>query len=229
MTDDSQKPIARRAIVTALGTGAVALGALSTSQEASAQGTGWRPALETQDDWMELPGRHRMVFDSVSAKGLGEALLFARNVIEENKQAYGLDPSQHAIIMIVRHAATMFGYDDALWAKYGEAFTKRAGLLDPKTSAAPVRNLFEAEGYGQALPNGGVTLSGLAAQGVHFAVCGRSTRGMIQGLAAQTKLKAEELLEEFKAHLLPNGHIVPAGIVAVNRTQERGYTVAYTG
>jgi intracellular sulfur oxidation DsrE/DsrF family protein len=229
MTDDTRKPIARRAIVTALGSGAVALGALSTSPAAAAQSTGWRPTLEAQDDWMELPGRHRMVFDSISAGGLGQALVFANNVLEENKQAYGLEPSEQAIIMIVRHAATMFGYDDALWAKYGEAFTQRAELLDPKTKAAPVRNLYDATGYGRELANGGVTLSSLAAKGVHFAICGRSTRGMIQGLVGQTKLKAEDLLEEFKAHLLPNGHIVPAGIVAVNRTQERGYAVAYTG
>ena len=229
MTDETQRPIARRAIVTALGAGAVTFGAVSASLEASAQGTGWQPMLETQDNWMELPGRHRMVFDSISAGGLGQALVFANNVIEENQRAYGLDPSQQAIIMIVRHAATMFGYDDALWAKYGEAFTKRAALLDPKTKATPVRNLYNATGYGQELANGGVTLSSLAAQGVHFAVCGRSTRGMIQGLVGQTNLKAEDLFEEFKAHLLPNGHIVPAGIVAVNRTQERGYTFAYTG
>jgi len=157
------------------------------------------------------------------------ALVFANNVLEENRIAYGLEPSQQAIIMIVRHAATMFGYDDALWAKYGEAFTKRAALLDPKTQAAPVHNLYNASGYGQALGNGGVTFSSLSAQGVHFAVCGRSTRGMIQGLVGQTKQKAEDLLEEFKAHLLPNAHMVPAGIVALNRTQERGYAVAYTG
>lgn len=228
MTDESGKPIARRAIVTALGSGA-ALGALSASPAASAQSTGWRPTMEAQDEWMELPGRHRMVFDSISAGGLGQALVFANNVIEENRRAYDLDPSQQAIIMIVRHAATMFGYDDALWAKYGEAFTRRAALLDPRTKAAPVRNLYNATGYGQELANGGVTFASLAAQGVHFAVCGRSTRGMIQGMVADTKLKAEDLFEEFKAHLLPNGHIVPAGIVALNRTQERGYAVAYTG
>ena len=28
-------------------------------------------------------------------------------------------------------------------------------------------------------------------------------------------------------NLIPNGHMVPAGIVAVNRAQERGYTFSY--
>jgi intracellular sulfur oxidation DsrE/DsrF family protein len=229
MDDDTQKPIGRRAIVTALGTGAVALGAASGSRQASAQDAGWRPTLETQDDWMELPGRHRMVFDSITAAGLGQGLFFARNVIEENQRGYGLDPSQHSIIVIVRHSATMFGYNDALWAKYGEAFSKRADFLDPKTKAAPTRNLYDAADYGRELANGGATISSLAAQGVHFAVCARSTRGMIQGLVRQTTLKAEDLFEEFSEHLIPNGHMVPAGIVAVNRAQERGYAFAYAG
>jgi len=35
--------------------------------------------------------------------------------------------------------------------------------------------------------------------------------------------------EELAAHLVPNSHIVPAGIVAVNRAQERGYSFSYTG
>lgn len=229
MTDTTEKPIARRAIVTALGTGAVALGAVSASREAAAQGSRWQPTLETQDDWMELPGRHRVVFDSISAAGLGQALFFARNVIEENQNGYGLDPSQHAIIVVVRHSATMFGYSDAMWAKYGEAFSKRADFVDPRTKAAPKRNLYDAEGYGRDLANAGVTLSGLAAQGVHFAVCGRSTRGMIRGLTSQTKLDPDELFADFAAHLVPNGHIVPAGIIAVNRAQERGYTFSYGG
>jgi intracellular sulfur oxidation DsrE/DsrF family protein len=229
MTDDTQKPIARRAIVTALGTGAVALGVVTGSREAAAQGTSWRPTLEEQDDWMELPGRHRMVFDSITPAGLGQAMQFARNVIEENQRGYGLDSSQQAIIVIVRHSGTMFGYNDALWAKYGEAFSKRADFLDPRTKSAPNRNLFNADDYGRDLANGGVTLSGLAEQGVHFAVCGRSTRGMIQGLVKQTGLTAEALFEDFAAHLIPNAHIVPAGIVAVNRTQERGYAFAYSG
>jgi hypothetical protein len=38
-----------------------------------------------------------------------------------------------------------------------------------------------------------------------------------------------DVYQELVAHLVPHGHIVSAGIVAVNRAQERGYTFAYVG
>ncbi len=34
------------------------------------------------------------------------------------------------------------------------------------------------------------------------------------------------MFEEMKANLLPNARLVPAGIVTVNRAQERGYSLA---
>lgn len=37
-----------------------------------------------------------------------------------------------------------------------------------------------------------------------------------------------DIYQEFVANTVPNSHIVVAGIVAVNRAQERGYTFAYT-
>jgi intracellular sulfur oxidation DsrE/DsrF family protein len=37
------------------------------------------------------------------------------------------------------------------------------------------------------------------------------------------------VFKELTENLVPNGHMVPAGIVAVNRAQERGYTFTYVG
>ncbi len=101
------------------------------------------------------PGRHRLVFDSISADGAGEALALPRNYIAANKKGYGLEPSQLATIIILRHFATVFAYDDAMWSKYGAGFAKMSGFKDPKTNEAPDKNLYNAEGYGQGIPNGG--------------------------------------------------------------------------
>ena len=38
---------------------------------------------------------------------------------------------------------------------------------------------------------------------------------------------ANQIYDELTANLLPNSHLVPAGIVAVNRAQERGYSFVY--
>lgn len=226
---DSTRPIARRAIVSALGGGVVALGAAAGARDASAETAPWRPSLEGEDDWLELPGRHRLVFDATSADGAGYALFYARNYVAVNMSGYGLDPAQLATVIILRHFATVFGYDDAIWAKHGATLAKMSGFKDPKTNAPPVRNLYDVKGYAQGLANADATFSGLAADNVRFAVCGAATQKIAEALASATQRKAAEVRDELVAHLIPNGRIVPAGIVTVNRAQERGYALSYTG
>jgi intracellular sulfur oxidation DsrE/DsrF family protein len=37
--------------------------------------------------------------------------------------------------------------------------------------------------------------------------------------------KRDEIYKELSANLITNGRLVPAGILAVNRAQERGYSI----
>lgn len=227
---DTTRTIGRRKLLTGLGTGIAAIGALSAASDAAASpGKRWQPALEKQDDWMDLPGRHRFAFDATSPDGAGEALFFAKNYIYANKIAYGLAPAELANIVILRHMATIFGYNDAVWAKYGEAFAKFTHFMNPTTKQAARRNLYNVAGQGDALPNRGATFSSIAREGVQFAICGLATRKISEILAQQTKTKARAVHEELSGNLVPNGRLVAAGIVAVNRTQERGYALAYIG
>ena len=41
------------------------------------------------------------------------------------------------------------------------------------------------------------------------------------------KYGKSDIFKELTENLIPNAHMVPAGIVAVNRAQERGYSFAY--
>lgn len=51
-----------------------------------------------QDDWMdEIPGKHRVVFDTVSNEAMGEAHIFATNYLTANRNGYGLQNSDLAI------------------------------------------------------------------------------------------------------------------------------------
>ena len=51
--------------------------------------------------------------------------------------------------------------------------------------------------------------------------------GALWSPASLTKLMTTYLVfEELKANLLPNARLVPVGILAVNRAQERGYTLS---
>lgn len=224
---DEERAVARRTVVAALGTGVVALGAAAVARDASAKDARWQPTLDKEDDWMEVPSRHRLVFDATSSDGTAHSLFFARNYIAVNQSAYGIAPAQLATIIILRHMATVFGYNDSIWAKYGKTLSSMAKFTDPKTNEAATRNLYDVKGYGPGLANADATISELAAQGVHFAVCGAATQRVASMIATDTKRDAEEIRKELEAHLIPNGRIVAAGIVAVNRAQERGYAVSY--
>ena len=227
---DTKRPIERRKLLAGLGTGIAAIGALSATQQASAsKEKRWQPALEPQDAWMDMPARHRFTFDATSPDGAGEAIFFTKNYIEVNKSAYKLAASQLANIVILRHMATIFGYNDSVWAKYGEILSAMVNFKNPHTKKAPKRNLYDVTGFGHDLPNWGATISSLALDNVQFAVCGLATEKIAGMLASKTKARADEVHEELAGNLIANGRLVPAGIVAVNRAQERGYALAYIG
>jgi hypothetical protein len=210
--------IQRRSFLSAIG------GALAVRPElASAQSA----TRHEQDDWMDkLGAKHRMVFDTTSPEGLGRALLFGTNFINVNKDAYGVENSDVGLIIVVRHNSTSFAYNDAMWAKYGKAFAQRTQLNDPKTKEAPTVNLFNATGLGPGLPNNGITIDSMIKRGAHIGVCRLATRNLAGLAASTTGGNADTINEELIANIVTNAHMVPAGIVAVNRAQERGYSFA---
>jgi intracellular sulfur oxidation DsrE/DsrF family protein len=52
-----------------------------------------------------------------------------------------------------------------------------------------------------------------------------ATRFLTGQVAQAVKGDAEALYKEVSANLIPNSHMVAAGVVAVNRAQEYGYTL----
>ena len=224
----------RRSFLSRLAAAAAIGGTVFRSQPAAAQSTSaapWRPARHAQDDWLDqIPGSHRFIIDSTSASGLGSALAFANNFFVANQQGYGLSNADAAVVIVLRHNSTGFAFTDAMWAKYGTPMGEAAGGFDdPKTKTKPTANLYNSGSYLGVLPNNGVTLDALAGRGVHFAVCQMATRRFAGAIAAAHKLDAEAVYKELTSNLVRNSHMVPAGIVAVNRAQERGYAFANGG
>lgn len=238
MIDQTPRAVARRSFLARLSAAVAAVGAVGATRSASAvapaqtsatPASGWQPARHAEDDWFEVPtAKHRMFFDTVSADALGQALFFARNVFAANASGYGLKDGDLALVICVRHESTSFAFDDAMWAKYGAALSTRAGgFVDPKSKAVPTTNVYLNGTYGDALKNGGVTATALTTRGLRFAVCGMATRAAAQLIAKQTGGNVDAVYTELTQHLIPGGHMVPAGIVAVNRAQERGYSFSY--
>jgi intracellular sulfur oxidation DsrE/DsrF family protein len=199
---------------------------VAMAQEKSAAAPHWEPARHEKDDWLDKPGaKHRVVFDTTTPEGFGEALAFAGNFLRVNRSDYGLQNSDLAVVIVARHRSAAFGYSEAMWTKYGVALAARAKVEDPKTKLPPKTNLFNIGGLGDLLPNRGTTVDSLVKQGVQFAVCTLSTHGNAGVVAETMGGNADAIFNELAANLVSTARLVPAGIVAVNRAQEHGYTL----
>src|SRR6185437_7976485 len=102
----------RRSFITSLNAGvtslaALALGGVAMAQEKPPTCTRWEPARHDKDDWMDqVPGKHRLVFDTTTANGLGEAMAYANNFMNVNQSDYGLQDNDLALVIIARHTST---------------------------------------------------------------------------------------------------------------------------
>lgn len=227
MTEESN-PAGRRTFLSRLGLGAAAGAGLAagvaSGRPAYAQSEGFKPRRHPEDAWMDAPKvAHRVVIDSASPAAGGAALLYANNTLNANKSGYGLQADDIAVIVVLRHLSTPFGYADAVWAKYGAAFSEILDFKDPVTKAAPAANPYNSARPGMS--NMGVTIPSLVEKKVQFAVCGSATRFLAGAVAQKTKGDAEAVYKEFVSNLVPNSHLVAAGVIAVNRSQEYGYTL----
>ena len=219
----------RRAFLSQLGVGAGvgAVGAAVAGVPAMATDTAnapWQAARHPQDDWYDkIPGVHRFLFDSASADGMGWALQFATNYYTANQQAYGLKDSDLAVIIVARHKATSFAYNDSIWAKYGKQISEQAEYTDPKTKEPPKINIYGPAGETAQAGK----MEALIKKGAQFAVCATSSRGIATRIAKANNLDVDAVFKEITANLIANSHLVPAGILAVNRAQEHGYSFIF--
>jgi intracellular sulfur oxidation DsrE/DsrF family protein len=211
----------RRTLFSRFGGAVAALGFVDRQPAAPASpppSSPWRPARHDQDNWFDdVPGSHRVVFDTWTAAKFPEAITFTGNYRRTNREVYGLADRDVAVVIVVRHRTAPFALNDAIWAKYGKVFAERMELTDPKTQEPPTTNIYGAQ------------LTNLIKEGTHLAVCNLTTRAYAQRIADQTHATVADVYKELTTNTLGNAHFVPAGIVAVSRAQERGYSLVSIG
>ena len=216
----------RRTLLNRALTGAAAAAAVSlTSKGAAAQTPGRRfqPARHSQDEWLDtVPGKHRTFIDCASVGAAGAGMLYANNLYVANAKGYQLKEADVAVVVCLRHFATVFAFNDTIWAKYGQALSDAVSFVDPKTKQAPAKNLLDDASYSQ-LPAS--TISAVVKRGTQFAVCDMATNMLAGLVASSTKGVQDSIYQEFVRNLIPNSHLMAAGVVAVNRAQEYGYTL----
>jgi intracellular sulfur oxidation DsrE/DsrF family protein len=148
---------------------------------------------------------------------------YGNNFFNVNRDDYGLSDPDLAVIIVARHFSTPFAFNDAMWEKYGTTWSQLSRYTDPQTNEAPTINVYYTRGAG---PGG--TLAALFDRGMKVALCSVATRAFTNLAAQQNGLDADDVFNEVMDNLLDGVVPVPAGIVAVNRAQERGYTFSFT-
>src|SRR5215469_6304493 len=154
----------RRSFLTRfVGTTAAFAAAFATKAKAQrSPAAAWRPGLEAKDDWMDsIPGKHRMIFDSTTPDAFAGALMYASNFYFSNKDGYGLQDSDLAVLVIARHNSTPFAFNHTMWKKYGTTISRLSNFKDPTAKEVPVQNVYMANG----------SLDDLLKRGAHLAVC----------------------------------------------------------
>ncbi len=225
---DPKLPTHRRGFLGTLAAGATAygLGALIprglAAQPATADAQVDDPKL---DAWLnKITGQHKQVYDMPEFnKGVG--FLWSRVFYMTNKET-GVPPSDLSVVLILRHNALPFALTDAMWAKY--KLGEKGDLTDPKTNAPAVRNFFYKD-QPAGIPLSGLSIDALMADGALVGACNMAIKAVSMGMAKKMNMAANEIADELRANLLPGVQVVPSGVWAVNRVQERGCTYCFAG
>ena len=230
MNDHDTELKARRSVLT--GVGAAAAGLALASQSACAQtggSAGFQPARDSADAWMgQLSGTHRVFIDSATARGGAEAVLYANNLFTAQEGPdYNGEPADLAMVVCFRHFSTPFGYNDAMWAKYGEIFNSIMNFPDPATGEAPTANMLNQDRTD--VPNFGFTIDLVTGKGTNFAICRAATSFFSNVIAGATNGSQPEIFDELVANAIPSSRFVSAGVMALTRAQEYGYSLLYAG
>jgi intracellular sulfur oxidation DsrE/DsrF family protein len=226
-------PTSRRDFLGSAGAGVAALAAVALPSwptggipglGAPAYASG-RVAAPWSDAWLDkITGKHKQFFDGVSWND-GFVLAFAKNFLDLNHEAYGLTDKDLTAVVGLRHFAMPMALPDALWERYkiGDAFK----VIDPATKAPAVRNpAMHADGL--KLPPG-CDIPTLVGRGVVFTVCNVALTVISGMLATNAGVTADAAKQEWTQQLLPGMTLVPVGVLAVNRAQEKGCTYCYGG
>ena len=221
----------RRQFLGTVVSGVAALGLSSVISPLTANaGNDFSNGTGDPDEWFkQIKGKHRIVFDVPKAN---EIFPFAwPRIFLATNGATGTVEKDCSVVVVLRHTAIPFAMEDRLWAKYnfGEVFK----INDPKTNKPSIRNPFWKPNQGDfkvpglgAVPIG---INELQDSGVLFCACNMAVIVYSAAIADAMKLDAEEVKKDWLSGILPGVQVMPAGIWAINRAQEKGCSYCFAG
>jgi len=236
----------RRGFLREIGTGAAALGLASIASSFTIAGSKNKqqtssPLLVDKDPadiWFDkVKGTHRAIFDATRPNEI-MPFVWPRIFLVTN-EATGSPASDCGVVVVLRHEAIGYAFNDKTWAKYNMGDVFKAHDIGPAFQAADAATAtktrnpfymtkpgdFKAPGFGAVA----IGIPELQASGVMFCVCNAAMTVYSAALADGMKMKAEDVLAEWKANLIPGIQVVPSGVWAVGRAQEHMCKYVFAG
>jgi len=221
-------PTSRRKFIGTLAAGATAgLYAVQNPLMAAVPGDS---GLEGADDWFnKIKGKHKVVFDATRPH---EVLPFAwPRVFLLTNEKTGTLAKDCSVVVVLRHDAIPYAFEDRLWDayKFGELFKAD----DPATKAPSVRNPFWKPKVGDfnipGVGNVAIGINELQDSGVMFCVCDMAITVYTAAVAGGMNKDAAEVKKDWLSGVLPGIQVVPSGVWAVGRAQEKGCAYCFAG
>lgn len=226
--ETSKSPSSRRAFISTLGVGATAmLATASALGNSTFHSPAFAPStLNDAEEWMKkIKGKHKILYDAPEPHN-GFPVIWSWVFYQTNNQT-GTPDNDLTALVVLRHNAIPLAMEDRLWAKYkfGEMFK----INDNNSKAPAVRNVFY-EPQGADFPLSVIEgIKKLQQRGVMFCVCDTAL-SVFSGFVGQaTNQKPEDVKKDWVSGLLPGIQLVPSGVWAVSRAQERGCAYCYAG
>jgi intracellular sulfur oxidation DsrE/DsrF family protein len=178
------------------------------------------------DAWFDkVKGSHRIVYDAPEPH-MGFPLIWAWAYYLTNNQTGTADNDMTAMV-VLRHNAIPFAMKDELWEKYkfGDTFQ----ITDNTTKKPSLRNPYYEPKEGDYPMPGIDGIKTMQERGAMLCVCDLALTVYSGKVAQGMNLNPEEVKKEWTAGVLPGIQIVPSGVWALGRAQEKGCGYIYAG
>ena len=182
--------------------------------------------MHEAEKWMEgIKGTHRIVYDG-STPHDGFPIVWNWAFYLTNNQT-GVPDEEITAMTVIRHSAIGFALNSSVWKKYklGEVFQ----FNDNSTGKPSLRNtMYEPQEGDMPLPpiQG---IKDLQARGAMFCVCDLALNVYSGAIAAGMGLEQADVYKDLKAAVLPGIQVVPSGVWALGRAQQKGCGYIFAG
>jgi intracellular sulfur oxidation DsrE/DsrF family protein len=220
--------VPRRDFLGMLATGAAAAGIGSLVPGTALAHAPAPPQSSTNADfdaWLgKIKGAHKQVYDATEFNH-AMPLAWARVFLMSNATV-GVPAGDAMAVVVLRHAAIPLAMQTSLWEKYnfGEMFQ----VINDETKQPHTKNIFYSAPEG-TFPIPGMTIEALMKDGTLFGVCDMAITFYSKMHATKMNLDPAEVKKEWIAGVMPGITVVPSGVLAVNRAQERGCSYVFAG